>query len=633
MARLAASCHNDRGGPTGRRDVFLERDGAMPVGAESARAGRSGLAVLALVALVIMVVVGAGAIARQMRLHQLNELAALQAERHAAQLETELARFDHLPDIIRFHPAIQALLDNPTSPPLIDAANRYLERVNEAAGSGVLYVLDRNGVCLASSNWRDLTSFVGVDLSYRPYFRDTLSKGSQHFYGIGTTTGVPGYFFGRALQSPEGVRGVGVVKVEKWQAAVWPGAGRVMIVDNNGVILLASDENWRYRTLGSLPESTLSRIRAERQYENVPLKPLGLKLVEKLDDTSSLFDLPAEYGGEHVLAVQRTLTGSDWKVVVLLDLADVAQFRFWVQVVVALMAATLAFLALYLWQRRRATQIDHAARAALAEANSALEDEVRSRTQDLIEANKRLRETQDELVHSAKLAAIGQIAAGVTHELNQPMAAIRSLADNANVFLARGQTDGVTGNLRRISDLIDRMSGITTQLKMFARKRPAVLAAVPLRETIAESLLLLDEKIRRTGARIVEDHPPGEIYVRADRARLGQVFVNVMSNALDAISGEASPLIEISTLVTASGVIVSIRDTGPGFASGVLQRIFEPFYTTKLAGSGLGLGLAISERIMRDFGGAMRAENAPDGGALFILHLPQADAAMLAEAS
>ena len=106
-----------------------------------------------------------------------------------------------------------------------------------------------------------------------------------------------------------------------------------------------------------------------------------------------------------------------------------------------------------------------------------------------------------------------------------------------------------------------------------------------------------------------------------------------MSNALDAISGEASPLIEISTLVTASGVIVSIRDTGPGFASGVLQRIFEPFYTTKLAGSGLGLGLAISERIMRDFGGAMRAENAPDGGALFILHLPQADAAMLAEAS
>src|SRR4051794_38355771 len=285
MARMAASCHNDRGGPPGRRDLLLERDGDMPVGAEGARAGRSGLAVLALVALVIMVVIGAGAIARQMRLHQLNELAALQAERHAAQLETELARFDHLPEIIRFHPAIQALLDNPTSPTLVDAANRYLERVNAAAGSAVLYVLDRNGLCIASSNWRDLTSFVGVDLSYRPYFRDTLTNGSQHFFGIGTTTGVPGYFFGRALQSPEGVRGVGVVKVEKWHAAVWPGAGRMMIVDGNGVILLASDDSWRYRTLGSLPESTLSRIRAERQYENVPLKPLGLKLVEKLDDT------------------------------------------------------------------------------------------------------------------------------------------------------------------------------------------------------------------------------------------------------------------------------------------------------------------------------------------------------------
>ncbi|MDB5643814.1 MAG: histidine kinase [Hyphomicrobiales bacterium] len=599
----------------------------MSVGAQRARAGRSALAIIALVALVIVVVIAAGLAARKIRLQQLNELAGLQAERHAAQLETELARFDHLPEIIRFHPSIQALLDDPTSPPLIDAANRYLERVNAAAGSAVLYVLDRSGICIASSNWRDPTSFVGVDLSYRPYFRDTLGSGGQHFYGIGTTTGIPGYFFGRALQSPDGVRGVGVVKVEKWHAAVWPGAGRMMIVDGNGVILLASDESWRYRTLSQLPESTLARIGAERQYENVTLKPLGLRHMERLNDTSDVFDLPAEYGGDHVLAVQRTLSGSDWKVVVLLDLVEVAAFRFWVQVVVALMATTLAFLALYLLQRRRVMEIDRTARAALADANSALESEVQSRTQDLIEANKRLRETQDELVHSAKLAAIGQIAAGVSHELNQPMAAIRSLADNANVFLVRGQNEGVTGNLRLISDLVDRMSGITSQLKLFARKRPSVLAAVPVRQTIAESLMLLDEKIRRTGARVIEDHGASEIYVRADRDRLGQVFVNVLSNALDAMQGEASPAIEIVTLVTASGVTVSIRDNGPGFAGGVLQRIFEPFFTTKLAGSGLGLGLAISERIMRDFGGALRAENAAGGGALFTLHLPQADAA------
>jgi two-component system C4-dicarboxylate transport sensor histidine kinase DctB len=628
---MAAKCHNVCGGFSGRRN-FSGENGAMSVRAEGARAGRSALAVLALVALVVIVVIAAGLTARQVRLQRVSELAALQAERHAAQLETELARFDHLPEIIRFHPSVQALLDNPTSPSLVDEANRYLERVNHAAGSAVLYVLDRTGLCIASSNWRDITSFVGVDLSYRPYFRDTLIKGSQHFYGIGTTTGIPGYFFGRALQSPDGVRGVGVVKVEKWHAAVWPGAGRMMVVDGNGVILLASDDSWRYRTLSQLPANTLARIGAERQYENVTLKPLGLQHVENLDATSSLFKLPAEYGGDPVLAVQRTLAGSDWKVVVLLDLAEVAVFRFWVQVVVALMAMTLAFLALYLFQRRRATQIDRAARAALAAANSALESEVQSRTQDLIEANSRLRATQDELVHSAKLAAVGQIAAGVSHELNQPMAAIRSLADNANVFLARGQNEGVTGNLRLISDLIDRMSGITTQLKLFARKRPSVLAAVPVRQTIAESLMLLDEKIRRTGAHIVEDYAAREIYVRADRDRLGQVFVNVLSNALDAMASDPSPSIEIATLVTASGVSISIRDNGPGFSPDVLQRIFEPFFTTKLAGSGLGLGLAISERIMRDFGGVLRAENAAGGGALFILQLPQADAAF-AEAS
>ena len=599
----------------------------MAVGEEGARAGRSVLTIIALVGVVVALVIFAGLSARKVRLQQLNELAGLQAERHAAQLETELGRFDHLPEIIRFHPAIQALLDNPTSPVLVDAANRYLERVNIAAGSAVLYVLDRHGTCIASSNWRDLTSFVGVDLSYRPYFRDTLTKGGQHFFGIGTTTGIPGYFFGRALLSPDGVRGVGVVKVEKWHAAVWPGAGRMMIVDGNGVILLATDESWRYRTLSELPASTLARIGAERQYENVALKPLGLQHVERLDDGSAVFDLPPEYGGDHVLAVQRMLTGSDWKVVVLLDLAEVAVFRFWVQVVVALMATTLAFFALYRLQRRRAMEIDSAARAALAAANSALEGEVQSRTQDLIEANKRLRETQDELVHSAKLAAIGQIAAGVSHELNQPMAAIRSLADNANVFLARGQNEGVTGNLRLISDLVDRMSGITTQLKLFARKRPAVLSAVPVHQTIAECLMLLDEKIRRTGAHIVEDHGPAELYVGADRDRLGQVVVNVLSNALDALQGEASPAIEIVTRVTASGISISIRDNGPGFQEGVLQRIFEPFFTTKLAGAGLGLGLAISERIMRDFGGVLRAESAAGGGAVFILQLLQADAA------
>ncbi len=594
----------------------------------SARGGRQFFAIVALVAGVVAAVVGAGMAARHLRLGQMSELAALQADRHAAQLATELGRFDHLPELIRFHPSIQALLEDPLSVEKAEAANLYLEHVNEVAGSAVLYVLDRYGLCIASSNWRDPTSFVGVDLSYRPYFREALRSGARHFYGIGTTTGVPGYYFGKALPTLSDLLGVGVVKVERWQTAAWPGAGRMMIVDGNGVVVLSSEESWRYRTLAQLPDSALARIRAERQYENVPLLPLGLVLREQIDATSSIFDLPDAYGGGQSLAVSRVLAGSDWRVVVLLDLAEVGLFRFWVQLVVALMASTLALLGLYLMQRRRAVEIDRAARAALAEANSALEGEVESRTQDLIEANRQLRAAQDELVHSAKLAAIGQIAAGVTHELSQPMAAIRSLADNAGVFLARGQNGGVTGNLRLISELVDRMSGITTQLKIFARKRPAVLAAVPLHATLAESLLLLDEKIRRTGAHIVHEGAGPELYVRADRDRLGQVFVNVLANALDAMAGGVSPRIEISVFQTGAGVSLHIRDTGPGFTPLVLKQIFEPFFTTKLAGAGLGLGLAISERIMRDFGGALRAENAAAGGALFILDLRAADATL-----
>jgi two-component system C4-dicarboxylate transport sensor histidine kinase DctB len=175
------------------------------------------------------------------------------------------------------------------------------------------------------------------------------------------------------------------------------------------------------------------------------------------------------------------------------------------------------------------------------------------------------------------------------------------------------------------------MSGITTQLKVFARKRPAILAAVSSRRTIAESLLILDEQIRRTGAHIVETYPSDEIFAHADGDRLGQVFVNVLSNALDAVAGSAAPRIEIEVRQADGRIAISIRDTGPGLAPETAGRIFEPFFTTKLAGSGLGLGLAISERIMRDFGGAMRARNAEGGGALFVIELPAADAA-LAEA-
>jgi len=596
------------------------------------RAGGQVIAVLALMAAVIFAVTLAGVSARKYKLEQMNETAALQAERHAVQLETELGRFDHLPDVIRFHPAIQALLDDPKSPQKVEAANRYLESVNAVSGSGVLYVLDLEGICIAASNWRDKTSFVGVDLSYRPYFREALKSSAQHFFGIGTTTGVPGYFASRAIPSLLEPKGVGVVKVEKWHAASWPGAGRMMIVDGNGVIVLSSQEEWKYHTIAPLPDAVLERIRAERQYENVPLRPLGFRHVETLGPASQLLDLPLEDGGVPVLAVERLLSGSDWKVVVLLDLTDLGLFRYWVQIVVALTASTLALLVLYLWQRRRAENIERAATTALARANLELEREVENRTHDLIEANKQLRNTQDELVHSAKLAAIGQIAAGVTHELNQPMAAIRSLADNANVFLDRGQNESARENLKFISDLVDRMSGITNQLKVFARKRPAQLAAVPLMQTLSDSLFLLDERIRRIQARVIWDRSGEEIYVRADRDRLGQVLVNVISNALDAMAQTPHPQIRIEISDMLEGVAVSIRDTGPGLAPGVIQRVFEPFFTTKLAGSGLGLGLAISERIMRDFGGTMRAENAQEGGgALFLLHLRRAQAA-LAEA-
>ena len=605
----------------------------MPDREPVSKTGRQLLAAIGTILAIGLLVFFAGVAARRLKIDQIAQLADLQAERHATQLATELAQFDHLPEIIRFHPSIKALFENPYSSAHVDEANRYLEQVNAASSSSVLYILDRFGICLASSNWRDRTTFVGLDLSYRPYFRESLRVGSNHFYGIGTTTGVPGYFYGKAIPNAAHPVGVGVVKIERLNATSWPGSGRVMMVDGNGVIVLASEDNWRYRTIAALPEATLSRMRSTRQYENVTLRPLGLQLVESLGPSHAIYSLPDDNDvRSNVLTVERGLPGSDWRVIVLLDLAEVRSFSFWVRIVVALTATSIALLVLYLMQRMRAAQIERQARAALARANSELETEVQNRTRDLSLANQKLRETRDELVHSAKLAAIGQIAAGVTHELSQPMAAIRSLSDNAAVFLARGQGDGVSGNLRLISDLVDRMSGITGQLKIFARKRPAIPAAVPLRRTMEDSLLILDEKIRRTRARVVTDYPAEELYGSADLDRLGQVFVNLLSNALDAVAGTDSPRIEIAIRRPSDGrVKIEVRDSGPGLSEAVRAHLFEPFFTTKLAGSGLGLGLAISEGILRDFGGALRGANADGGGAVFVVELAVADAA-LAEA-
>lgn len=284
-----------------------------------------------------------------------------------------------------------------------------------------------------------------------------------------------------------------------------------------------------------------------------------------------------------------------------------------------------------LTERKRAEE-------ALRRAHDQLEERVRMRTMDLVEANRRLQaeiqerkraeevlhQAQDELVQAAKLAAIGQMSAGITHELNQPLAAIRAYADNARILLERQRRDEALGNLSGIVELTDRMAEITRHLKSFARRTSGKPVAVSLGEVVDHALGLIASHTKMDRFQIHRDMPHGDVRVLCDSIRLEQVALNLLKNALDAMGDSESCELFIAWDSSDGKGILSVRDTGTGIPEEQLPHIFDPFFTTKDVGEGLGLGLSISYGIVRDYGGTLRAANHPEGGCIFTVELPLA---------
>lgn len=272
----------------------------------------------------------------------------------------------------------------------------------------------------------------------------------------------------------------------------------------------------------------------------------------------------------------------------------------------------------------------------LQEAHDDLERRVASRTADLVAANRRLRReieehqrtetelhrTRDELVQAAKLAAIGQLAAGINHELNQPLTAIRFFADNSRALLSAGRHEEVRGNLEHISSLTERMARIARQLKLFSRRSSGAPVPVSLRGVVDGCLALLAPRLADGRVELVTRLPEEDPYCLGDVVRLEQVLVNLVGNALQAVEGVSEPLVKLQATRLGDRVRITVRDNGPGIAAPHLAQIFDPFFTTKEAGQGLGLGLTISQRIVEELHGTMRAENAPQGGAVFTVELP-----------
>ncbi len=264
------------------------------------------------------------------------------------------------------------------------------------------------------------------------------------------------------------------------------------------------------------------------------------------------------------------------------------------------------------------------------EAHELLKKRVREKTDHLSRINVRLRQEvkerkriQDELVQAGKLAALGQLSTGIAHEINQPLAAIQHYIHNAGLLLERGDIDTHRHNLEKIEDLTKRMAKTINHLKTFARWPTNQLSSIDLLASIERSLVLLAPHIDQLQINIELRYTKKYREVLAEDIRLEQVLINIISNGIDAVSenpaGKRNIAIEIED--TGSFTEISIIDNGPGIQKEEIEAIFDPFYTTKEVGKGLGLGLSISYNIIKDFGGNIKAGTEPDGGIRFTISL------------
>ena len=562
-----------------------------------------------LIVLVTGLSLAAGSVARQAGLARLDEELQGRVALAGHAIVTQIERYRYLPAIIAEDARIQDLLAAPDGS--AEAANGYLRVARDLSGADELYLLDARGVTLAASNHAEPSSFVGHDYSFRPYFEDAMRLGEGRYYAVGVTTGVPGYFLASRVGGADAPLGVAVAKVDMaGLAAAWQGAGQdIGLADDLGVVFLSGRADWAYRPLDPLPEAALARIGAERRYDGVDIAA-ATPLREAMD------------GGLHL--AEGLLEADRWRIIAGLPMAPVeAQARL-VAAATALAGLLASALGLGLWQRRQLIRVRLNQNAELerrvAERTEALAREVDERRR----AQEELRRTHESLVHAAKLAVLGRMSSTIVHEVSQPLSALDSTLAAAELHLAAGRGDRAAASLGSGRAMLVRMQKMVRNLKRFgARQRLDPPEAVDLAQVVTGSAEVLAPRLRELGQSLVLDLPGGLPAVRGHAIRFEQAVTNLILNAAEAnaVQGSAEP-IRVALALGQDGLRLVIEDRGPGIAPGMESRIREPFFTTRLSGEGLGLGLSITQGILDQAEGRLGFRPRPGGGTVTEVELP-----------
>lgn len=569
-----------------------------------------GLSTIALVALSASV---AYAWAEKRAFVRLDDGVAHQLDLYAAVLEQELGNQADLPGLLDQDEQTVALIDSPDSPGLRSALNRRLTRFVARSGALSASIVDAQGRALASSNWYRPDTHSDRKTPPEPCVVEGLGGGqpAQRF-SPNLDTGAPEVCFARPVRRNGSTVGVVIVRISlqpieaTWiDSAFRAESEKPLIVDSRGIVILSSVPAWKQQALSALTQAQ-SQAGSDVELVRVPaLKAAGMEMQ---------------------VVHERPLPRLGWRLMILTNAKDVwreARTAAWST---GAIAASLGLLLLLLLQRRRVAVQKVAARAALQRAHDELETKVLQRTAQLEASNvslrhevlerqhaeQVLRQAQEELVQAGKLALLGQLSAGISHELGQPLTALRALAQNGCLLLERDRPLQARDNFKDILGLAERMGRITSQLKSVARKAPPEVRSLPIVGAIDNARQILAARFSTEGIALVTEIPPG-LAVRCDTYRLEQVLVNLMANAMDAMRATETRLLTIAAAASDDRAVVRVSDSGPGIPVELNEHLFEPFFTTKAPGEGLGLGLVISSQIVREFGGTLRAVPSTSG--------------------
>lgn len=612
-----------------------QREASGP--AVSARRPRQGVTMLALAVAALVVLAGLDRLAvygaGQWALAKVEAEAALAADLRVTALRSEIEKQRTLPVVLAQDPDVRDALAHGGAA-AIAALDAKFKALAEATRAGVIYLMNDDGLCISASNAGTPLSFVGSDYGFRPYFTRAMAEGGAEHFALGTVSRHPGLYLSRRVDGADG-RPLGVIVVKDEFDAIesdWrrlPVPTPTFVTDAQSIVIITSEPAWRFMATAPIATHRKAAIRASLQFGDAPLDTLAFS---GAGGGVARVTLPDTRAPLSVVEAQAHVPTTGWTMHVLAPTAPAVNLAAAASRSVALLAGVVGLGAGGLFLARRTRRQEEKARQA--EARRELEEQVESRTAELKSANAQLKAEmaerrrarialealQDELAQATKLAMLGQIAASIAHEVNQPVAAIRVFADNARTFLDQGRADAAGDNLGTIAALTERIGAITRELRAFARKPPREVGPVPVAEAVKGVLGLMGYRLREQNIALALDIPE-TLVVRADRGRLEQVLVNLFQNAIEAMAARDDRRLCVTAARAGGAITLTVADNGPGLPPEVMAALFMPFTTTKP--HGLGLGLVICQDILREFGGTLTAGN--QDGACFTITLPEAE--------